>query len=773
MEKIQKKPNFIMMMVVYLAGIFMGAIDTGIVTPARTLIQNNLNVNANTGIWMITIYTLSFAASIPVMGKLADKYGRKYVYLISISLFGLGSLLCGLSQGFESFTMLVVSRAIQAVGGGGIMPVATAEFGTTFPKEKRGVALGLVGGVFGLANIFGASAGSAILDIFGKNNWQYIFYINIPITLFIVIAGLIFLKNAKTENTKKIDFLGITTVVIMILSLLYGLENLDFFNIETITNTNVYPFLLLSLILIPTFIFIEKKAQDPVINLKYFTNKNILITLIISFVSGFVLMGTIFVPQFAENALKIASGSGGYIIIILGLSAGIGAPISGKLIDKFGTKIVLSFGFIVSILGALFLVFVATAFPSIYTVVSGLVLVGIGMGFTIGTPLNYMMLANTDEKEANSALATLSLVRSIGTAIAPAIMIGFIAHAGAGVQTNVMKLLPKEIKLPPLPYAREITNELKELKKNPQLAEKMKGIDIPDLTKMETIKFNSFEKSNFKLSADLVELMKTSDVTTITKNSKTLSNSMFEKISPSIISKSQQGINKGIEGIEQGTTQVKNALNQLEQGEKGLSQGVEGMKQAISQQKEALSQLQPLYTMLSKNGDIQIPPNMNLADMIPQQIKSTIPKVALDEISKLNSISELNNKIEQLKKAISDLEQKVTSGQGNNQAMLLAITNMEQTIKQMQNLETKMKTLKNAIPKAFSDGKESYLKAIENKKNELENTFQKTLNSGFKNVYLTSAIAGLLAFLLIGFYSKKREHKAELTPEENIAHFVE
>ncbi len=147
-----------MVAVVYLLGLFIGALDMGIVTPARTVIQNSMGVEDALGVWMLTIYTLAYAASIPIMGKLADKYGRKYVYLLCVTLFGLGSLLCGLSREFGSFEMLLAARAIQAVGGGGIMPVATAEFGTAFPEEKRGMALGLVGGVYGIANVFGASA---------------------------------------------------------------------------------------------------------------------------------------------------------------------------------------------------------------------------------------------------------------------------------------------------------------------------------------------------------------------------------------------------------------------------------------------------------------------------------------------------------------------------------------------------------------------------------------------------------------------------------------
>ena len=116
MTKQNKKISYGLIMVVYLLGIFMGALDTGIVTPARTVIQTSLLVDDKTGIWMITMYTLAYAASIPVMGKLADRFGRKYIYLLSIFLFGLGSLLCGLSQNFGSFSMLLVARAIQAIG---------------------------------------------------------------------------------------------------------------------------------------------------------------------------------------------------------------------------------------------------------------------------------------------------------------------------------------------------------------------------------------------------------------------------------------------------------------------------------------------------------------------------------------------------------------------------------------------------------------------------------------------------------------------------------
>ena len=271
------------------------------------------------------------------------------------------------------------------------------------------MALGLVGGVYGIANIIGSSAGSAILDLFGRDNWQYIFYINVPITIFIIIAGFVCLPNSKEEKVKNTDYIGITLLTAMILSLLYGLKNIDFFEFSSsIVNIKVYPFLILFIVLLPLFCIAEKKAEDPILNLSYFKNSRIIITLLLSFVSGFILMGMIFVPQFSENALKITSGDGGYFVFILGLFAGVGAPLSGKLIDKYGVKIVLGFGFIVSALGALFLVLVTANHPSLLTVIFSLILVGLGIGFTMGTPLNYMMLDNTKQEESNSALATVS-----------------------------------------------------------------------------------------------------------------------------------------------------------------------------------------------------------------------------------------------------------------------------------------------------------------------------------------------------------------------------
>ncbi len=738
---VARKKSYGLIMAVYLLGIFMGAIDTGIVSPVRTIIQSSLGVDGNTGIWMITIYTLAYAASIPVMGKLADKYGRKVIYLISILLFGAGSLFCGLSQMFGSFSVMLTARVIQAIGGGGIIPVATAEFGTTFPKEKRGMALGLVGGVYGIANIFGSSAGSLILDIFGSDNWKYIFFVNLPISVFIIIAGIVCLPNTKTENVKKIDILGIMSLTIMVLSILYGLKNIDFFDFaNSISGTDVYPFLIIFVIIMPLFILAEKKAEDPVMNLAFFKNLRINITLIISFITGVAMMGIIFVPQFCENCMNMVSGSGGYFVIALGVFAGLGAPVSGKLIDKYGVRLVLAIGFISSIAGALFLNFVTIPHSNYITVFAGLILMGIGIGFTMGTPLNYMMLSNTKEEESNSALATVSLVRSIGTAIAPAIMIGFISHAGMNVGTQVMNIMPEDVNMPEIKYVDELSEEISVIQENKAIMAMMGDVDLSkmDIKKMLDMKIDMSNTSgDFTMPQELTTLMQSSDVTTITDNAKTMASYMFDNILPKAVG----GIQEGISSLEKVSASMSSMMGSMKGGQgagmpsmdagamadgKGaMPEGMPGIDAgAMADGKAAMPEGMPGMDAGAMAGDKGVMP-----EGMPGKDAGAMAdgKAAMPEgmpgidMSKMGNMPDINTMLEQ------------------------------------------MKSIRDEMPSAFEKAKANYLSQIDGLDADIRATFKDTLNVGFRQVYTTVIVASLIALLLLAFYrEKERKAKANI-----------
>ncbi len=602
----------------YLMGIFMGAIDTGIITPARTIVQTDLGVDDQLGIWMITIYTLGYAASIPVMGKMADRIGRKKVYLVSIGLFAVGSLLCGLSQDVGSFEMLIAARAIQAVGGGGILPIATAEIGTEVPEEKRGMALGLVGAVYGIANIFGASAGSLILDIAGPHNWQWIFYVNLPIAAVILVAGFVFLPDHRAGEVKPVDALGTLLLVTMILSLLYGLRNLDFFDLPaSLTGTDVYPFLLGFLLLLPLFVLAERRAADPILNLGYFTDRGIALVLLLSLLSGFILMGVIFVPQFAENALEIPTGDGGYFVVILGLASGVGAPLSGRLTDAYGPKAVLGLGAAVSAVAAAVVVWWVIPGPTLLNVVVALLLIGLGLGFVIGSPLNYMMLERTPKAESSSALGTLSLVRSLGTTIAPAILVGLLANAGASVQDSIVSELPTQVTVPALPHASVLKSRIEAWKQDPDLADRLGDVDLSDLDR--TTVDIALGEGDSELPDDLVELLSTADVTTITERTKIVAERMFAEQTPSVVADIQGGVQKGIDGLKSAVTEIEGAGVEMDDGLAEMDLAIVGMDDGLEEMDANLADMRRGLAEMDANladmGTGLTEMDANLADM--------------------------------------------------------------------------------------------------------------------------------------------------------------
>ena len=440
-----KKSTKNLALIVFLLGIFMGAIDTGIVSPARTIISEGFSISSNLSVWMITLYSLAYAVSMPISAKISDRFGRRKIYTISISIFAFGSLLCGIAGFVGTYSFFLTARLIQAIGGGGIMPIATAYIGESFPPEKRGSALGAVGSIFGIATVLGPTLGSTIINLAGAKNWGLLFFINLPIS--IILASKIY--EEKIERVyKKMDLRGSIIITVMILSLMYALTNLNFFQFyASIRKLDVLPFLLIFVITIPVFIHIEKKADDPVMNLNFFTDRNIRTTLILSFIVGCGMMGVIFLPQFGENILKIKLGSGGYIVTLMAIFSGVAAPLGGIFIDKYGAKIVLLIGFTCTIIGSLTLAFYTANNPSFASLLIGLIFIGLGMVFTMGTPINYLMMNFTKKEDASVGQSTVSLIRSIGLTISPNILIGFISQAGLEVQTKlfitVNKLAPQ------------------------------------------------------------------------------------------------------------------------------------------------------------------------------------------------------------------------------------------------------------------------------------------------------------------------------------------
>lgn len=357
--------------------------------------------------------------------------------------------------------------------------------------------------------------------------------------------------------------------------------------------------------------------------------------------------------------------------------------------------------------------------------------------------------------------------------MAPAIMVGFIAHAGLSVQSNVMNLLPTEVSVPTLPYAQELTDEFNQLKSNENIGDQLATVSLPDLTAKQTIEINMNENSGNDIPEELVALMKESDVTTITENSKTFAARMFAIMMPDTIAEFNSGIDNGINGLNTGITQLDGNIAELRTGYDGISAGIDGMEAALAAQQEALHQLESLRVTMAEmmaavaaqmavSTPAGMPPAatmsaapMDVVSMIPESVRNQLPQTVLDELSDVKTIDDLDGKIWVLESAIASLSEQRDSAQANQAQMGIAIDAMADVKNQLTTMVNQMTIMKNAVPEAFESSKNGYLAAIDSKKTELENEFQKTLNYGFKQVYWTVAIASVLALMLLGFYQKK------------------
>ena len=434
--------NYGVILAVYLVGLLIGGLYVGMVSPARTVVQADFGIDGTVGIWMINIYTLFYAALIPVIGKIADRRGRKRVFTICVGIFCIGAVICGLSKTVGGFGLLLVGRVVQAVGAGGMIPVANAEIGTSFPADKRGMALGIAAAIVGVSNVFGAVVGSAVVGAFGAERWPVMFYLCVPFCIAVIVAAVTLLPDSEVDESRgKMDVAGSVLFTLFVLLLLLGVKDIDFTDLAaSIARPATWGPILGAIAAVLLFRHVERHAEDPVFHLEYFHSRPIVITMIVSFFIGCFVISLVLIPELAEFAMGDPVGSGGYYVLAIGLTSFVTTPVGGKIIDKVGPKPVIMTGLSISIAGLLFLAYVAVAAPSAVTLIVGLAIVGAGMGMAMGAPTNYMILENTSKQDSTSAIATITLIRQIGTSLAPAIYVGLIASLNgmAGYQAMLL-----------------------------------------------------------------------------------------------------------------------------------------------------------------------------------------------------------------------------------------------------------------------------------------------------------------------------------------------
>lgn len=407
-----------LILILFLIGVFMGSLDTGIIGPVLPSIEQSFQLTSRDSSWIFTLFVIAFMIGSPVMAKFSDFYGRKKIFILDVILFGIGSCLIAFSF---NIGLIFLGRIIQGFGCGGIFPVAGAFIGDAFPLNERGRALGILGSVFGISAIGGPLVGAALIP-FG---WNWCFTINIPISVVLIIFAFYILPNSQNQRKLKIDYLGIIILSLLAVFLSYGLNRIDSDNfINSLFSPEVAPFLIMFIILIPIFVKIEKSVQDSIVPIHMLKNKEISIACIETMCYGIIYSSVIFIPSLVILSMGLNDQLASLMLIpILGANA-VAAPILGRILDITGSRTIMAIGTLILAVGLIAIAIYPNNF--ILFLIAGC-LVGVGLVTIIGAPLRYIVLSEAKPTERGAGQAIVNMLSSTGQLIGGALIGGVIA----------------------------------------------------------------------------------------------------------------------------------------------------------------------------------------------------------------------------------------------------------------------------------------------------------------------------------------------------------
>lgn len=384
---------------------FMSTLDGSIVNIAMPTISKSLSIDMSDAEWIVSVYMITICCLLIFWGKISDTIGKVKIFKIGTFIFILGSLFCGISSTLE---MLLLSRIIQAIGASMTMATNYGIITENFPPEMRGKSLGILGSFVSLGSIAGPGIGGIILQ---KYTWNYIFLINIPIGLFAMILGYFVFPKSKRKNIPlNIDFLGFILFDVSIISLFLGIFIGQVTGFKTFLVIRLF---VLSIISIIAFIFRERKAKNPLIDLTIFNNKDFSLGLICAMLifSSNLFMNTL-IPFYLQNTLKLSTFLSGIILMCVPIAMVVVAPISGSLSDKIGSEGLTFVGLLVVCISQILLVFVGLNTNVTFLIFLTL-LTGTGVAL-FQSPNNSIIMSSVESNHLGIAGSINSLARNLG-----------------------------------------------------------------------------------------------------------------------------------------------------------------------------------------------------------------------------------------------------------------------------------------------------------------------------------------------------------------------
>ncbi|MHB8470689.1 MAG: MFS transporter [Gaiellaceae bacterium] len=394
-------------------GLFMIMLDNTVVNVALPSIERDLNVSIASLEWIVTAYALVFAALMITGGKLADLYGRRKIFVVGLVIFTLSSLACGLAP---SAGFLIGARAVQGAGAALMNPATLSIITHTFPPRQRGQAIGIWAGVSALALAIGPLAGGLIVD---NINWNWIFFVNVPVGVAAVVASQIFIKESRdTSREQSIDLPGLVTSGTGLFALSYALIE---GNRHGWASAEIIGLFAAAAVLLIAFVLVEKHQRLPMLDLSLFRNGAFTGANIVAMLVSLGMFGVFFfVSLYIQNILGYSPTKAGAIFLPMTILIILIAPIAGKQSDRIGSRWLMGGG--MTILGVSLLLYQRVGLHSnFWTLLPAMVLGGFGMAMTM-SPMTSAAMGAVPVDKAGVGSGVLNSFRQMGGSLGIALM---------------------------------------------------------------------------------------------------------------------------------------------------------------------------------------------------------------------------------------------------------------------------------------------------------------------------------------------------------------